>query len=214
MVRRTERSVSKMILDLCSGLGGASAAFPKEDVVTVDIDRGFKPTIQADVQNLPFRTDLKPHLVIFSPPCNCFSIASVYRHWKNRVPNPETVKAIQLVKNGLAEIRRLNPRFWVMENPMGMLRTVVGKPQSTIRQSDFGSPHKKLTDLWGNVPFRMRPAMRSWLQAPRGDHRFSIQGRPWSSVEETIHGPARAANRALWPLGLSQAVREAVSWKV
>ena len=180
-------------------------------MVTIDIERAFKPTIVADVQNLPIRSDLQPRLVLYSPPCNCFSIASVYRHWKNGKPNPETVKAIQLVKNGLKEIKRLNPQYWLMENPMGMLRTVMGKPPHTIRQSDYGSPHKKLTDLWGNVPFRMLSAMRPWLAAPRGDHRFSVQGRPWSSVEEAIKGPNRSALRAKWPLGLSRAVMEAVA---
>ena len=47
-----------MILDLCSGLGGASQAFvdANDEVVRIDIDRGFKPTIQADVQYLPIRS--------------------------------------------------------------------------------------------------------------------------------------------------------------
>ncbi len=200
-----------MILDLCSGLGGASQAFVDNgvEVIRVDIDRGFKPTIQADVQQLPIRSDLKPELVIFCPPCNCFSIASVYRHWDNGKPRESTKKAIQLVKNGMKEIQRLKPKYWIMENPMGMLRKAIGKPTSTIRQSDFGSPHKKLTDLWGNVPFKMRPVMGNWLKAPRGDHRFSIQGRPWSSVEETIKGPNRSALRAKLPYGFSEALYEA-----
>lgn len=147
---------------------------------------------------------------LFDPSCNqslffsrlpatVSSIASVYRHWTNRVPNPETEEAIKLVKNGLAEIKRLDPRYWLMENPMGMLRTVIGKPRSTIRQSDFGSPHKKLTDLWGNVPLPMLSSMGTWLKAPRGDHKNSIQGQ------------GTPASRAKWPYGLSKAVMEAVS---
>ena len=108
-----------MIIDLGSGLGGASQAFVDagDEVIRVDIDRGFKPTIQADVQNLPLRSDLRPQLVIFCPPCNCFSVASVYRHWDNGRPRETAKKAIELVKNGMKEIQRLNPHYWIMENP-------------------------------------------------------------------------------------------------
>ena len=188
-----------------------------EEVIRVDIDRGFKPTIVADVQNLPLRTGLKPKLAIFCPPCQCFSIIRVWHYWKNGKPNhPKTHAAIQLVKRGMEEIRRLAPRYWIMENPVGMLRTVVGRPSSTIRQSDYGASWKKPTDLWGNVPFRMLSAMRSWPKVPRGNHLWdSVQGNQWKVTDwPNVKGyskKARSAARAKWPYGLSQAVLEALS---
>src|SRR5438445_1399401 len=152
-----------MILDLCSGLGGASQAFVDagDEVVRVDIERGLKPTIVADAAHLPIRTGLRPELVIFCPPCQCFSVTQLYRHWDNRRPKTEECKkAINLVREGMDELRRLKPQYWIMENPMGMLRTVVGKPTSTIRMTDYGGETKKPTDLWGNVPFRMLTEQR------------------------------------------------------
>lgn len=188
---------NSLVIDLCSGLGGASAAFDQDNVIKIDIERQFKPTIQADVQNLPLRSDLKPNLAIFAPPCDCFSIASVYRHWtKDGKPKPETKDAIQLVKKGIEEIHRINPRYWIMENPRGMLRKVIGKPPHTIRASDYGASWKKPTDLWGNVPFPMLQATRTWQKARRG----------YNGCTMPVRNPAK---RAVWPYGLSEAVRDA-----
>jgi len=188
------------VVDLCSGLGGSSQAFVDagDEVIRVDIDRGFKPTIQADVQNLPIRSDFKPELVIFCPPCQTFSVSSIPFHWNlDGTPKLLGQRMIQLVKNGLAEIQRIKPDRWIMENPRGMLRTIIGKPRSTIRMSDYGGKAKKPTDLWGNVNLPMLPAMRSWIKAPRGSHRGT-------ESQQT------AAQRAKWPYGLSQAVRNSL----
>src|SRR4029077_2812106 len=109
-----------LTIDLCSGLGGASQAFDRDQVVRIDIDRSFRPTIQADVKHLPLRSGLRPDLVIFCPPCQCFSVASITHYWnRDRTPKPKTKEAINLVRKGLEELRRLNPRYWIMENPMG-----------------------------------------------------------------------------------------------
>ena len=57
-------STKKLCIDLCSGLGGFSQAFrddPAWEVITVDINPKFKPTIVADVCNLPlFAFGCKP----------------------------------------------------------------------------------------------------------------------------------------------------------
>jgi site-specific DNA-cytosine methylase len=204
------------VIDLCSGLGGASQAFVDEghEVITVDIEKKFRPTIQADVQHIPIRSDLKPDLVIFSPPCQCFSVLSIRYHWqKDGTPNPETVKAIGLVKKGLKEIERIKPRYWIMENPMGMLRKVIGKPPNTIRMSDYGAPWKKMTDLWGNVPLPMLMAMRPWPKIKRGSHEVgSTQGNKiwWPRRTEAWQRKLTSAERAKWPYGLSKAVLDAV----
>lgn len=171
----------------------------------VDIERSVKPTILADVQNLPFKTDLKPDLAIFSPPCNCFSVVQLYRHWNHHVPGPEAEKAIKLVKEGMNEIRRLKPRYWIMENPVGMLRTVIGKPPHTIRMTDYGGETKKPTDLWGNVPFKMLSSMKPWPKSPRGARNTPLNRWYRRHLGES------SFQRSMWPLGLSQAVKEAIA---
>ncbi len=141
--------------------------------------------------------------VLASPPCNCFSIASVYVHWENRKPKDEaTLQAIDLVHRIQSEIKRLNPKWWLLENPMGMLRTVIGRPPHTIRLSDYGARYKKPTDLWGTVPFPLLGEMHDWEKAPRGTK--------CGLMAKEIRNPAQ---RALMPYGLSQAILEAVESK-
>jgi len=69
----------KLCIDLCSGLGGFSQAFendPEWEVVRIDVNPKFRPTIVADVRYLPLREDLHPELLVASPPCEHFSIAN------------------------------------------------------------------------------------------------------------------------------------------
>ena len=169
------------VLDLFSGLGGWSQAFKDRghSVVTVDFEAKFNPTLCGDIQNLK-REDFDKYgkfdIILASPPCNCFSMMSVYRHWKDHKPNPETVVAIALVKKTLTLIRSLNPRWWILENPMGMLRTVIGKPEATITLCQYGERRMKPTDLWGKfpstfIPKKCRNGALCHERTPRGSHK-------------------------------------------
>ena len=114
------------VLDLYSGLGGWSAAFKDRDheVVTLDNNYKFNPTYTRDITQL---TDLSQFgsfdIILASPPCQAFSIASVYLHWKGGVPDKAAQRSIALVKRTLMLIEMAQPKFWVMENPRGMLTT-------------------------------------------------------------------------------------------
>jgi len=146
------------VFDLFCGLKGWSEAFIDKghEVITVDIEKKFDPTICADVMDLTAKDFAKfGHfdLILASPPCNCFSVASIYRHWKNGKPKDEqTVKAIALVRHTLKLIDDLKPTYWILENPTGMLRTVIGKPKYIISQCRYGRSIMKPTDLWGRLP--------------------------------------------------------------
>jgi hypothetical protein len=42
-----------------------------------------------------------------------------------------------------------NLKFWALENPVGYLRQLLGKPYLTFDPSDYGANYTKKTDLWG-----------------------------------------------------------------
>ncbi len=66
-----------VMIDLCSGLGGASDPFRAAGwrVVTLDIDRRFTPDVLADVRNAPLRRGAPVTFLWASPPCQQFSLA-------------------------------------------------------------------------------------------------------------------------------------------
>jgi site-specific DNA-cytosine methylase len=215
------------VLDLFSGLGGWSKAFVERGhrVVTIDIEPKFKPTICKDImtltaEDIPDFDEID--LILASPPCNCFSVASIYRHWnKDGTPKDQrTLDAIKLVRHTLDIIESLNPTFWFMENPRGMLRKVIGLPTSTITQCQYGRGIMKSTDLWGEFPKSFVPKKCNnrdscHASAKRGSH-SGTQGIDLKAYKKNRFaydvpgGGGNSALRAEIPYGLSLAVCKAV----
>jgi hypothetical protein len=201
------------VVDLFCGLGGFSQAFKNRghEVITVDIEKKFNPTICADIMTLgadDFHIKNKAvTIVLASPPCNCFSVASIGKRWTDigRPKGVETLQAISLIYYTIWLIKSIAPRYWILENPMGMLRKVIGKPKAKISLCQYGDKRMKPTDLWGdlpNFPFRKcKNGNNCHESAPRGTRR-GTQGL--SSVEE----------RAKMPLGLSEIICSSVEGAV
>ncbi|MDA2938484.1 DNA cytosine methyltransferase [Acidobacteria bacterium AH-259-A15] len=106
--------MKKLALDMYSGTGGATQAFRgRRDwkVVTVDLDDRRPPDVVADCRRLPIagRVDF----LWASPPCTEFSDANPEN--RHRMPSLEHIFAV------LDAIRRLHPRFWIMENVRGAI---------------------------------------------------------------------------------------------
>jgi site-specific DNA-cytosine methylase len=145
------------VLDLFSGLGGWSASFKDRNhkVITLDIEPKFNPTICKNILDVTAQ-DLKKYgqfdIILASPPCNCFSVASIRYYWKNKRPNDKTKESIKLIGHTIKLILELYPSFWILENPRGMMRHVLGKPSVTTYYAAYGLPYLKPTDLWGVLP--------------------------------------------------------------
>ena len=173
------------VLDLFSGLGGWSKAFSERGhrVITVDINPSFKPSIIGDVSKLTIG-ELRSHgpfdVILASPPCECFSVASIGKHWrggnKAYIPNTKQAeKAINLVYKTLELIKQLSPPYWYMENPRGLLRKIIGIPVRTVWYCQYGDSRAKPTDIWGHhAPMEWRPechnGAKDHASAPRGHH--------------------------------------------
>jgi len=194
------------VLDLFSGLGGFSSAFKERNhtVITVDFQSKFKPTIQANINSLTAKQlqHFKPDIILASPPCNCFSCLTIRRYWPNGKPTIEALKSLALVRHTLILIEGLKPRYWVLENPVGMLRKqkfMKGFIRKTVTYCQYGAKYMKPTDLWGVFPsaFKARRCKNNsdcHVKTSRGDRNFSTGGIKDKGTPEL---------RAKIPFGLS-----------
>jgi len=184
----------KLCVDICSGKGGFSKAFKDHgwDVVTIDILKKFKPTIQADVRHLPLREDLKPEILLASPPCTHFSLSNP------RWPRKGIKEAMEIVGACFEAVAALSPKHWVIENPRGRLRKLAPfLPRFSICYSDYDHdyPCQKPTDLWGNINLPMVKKIRR-PRSSRKEHRF----------DRAL--PRDSASRSEIPRGVSRAILE------
>ena len=111
-----------------------------------------------DLDKLPYI----PDIIWASPPCTTFSIASCYHHWnKDKTPKTEKCKlGIKIVEKTLQIINQLQPKYFFIENPRGLLRKqnmMQDLPRKTVTYCSYGDMRMKPTDIWTNCDFTTRP---------------------------------------------------------
>jgi site-specific DNA-cytosine methylase len=177
------------ILELFSGLESFSkvARANGHEVFTVDNELSFKPSLCIDILELEAKTILKlfgrPDFIWASPPCTTFSVASIYRYWDNGKPkNEKTLHGISLVRKTISLIEELKPRFFLIENPRGMLRKQEFMPKElmrTVTYCQYGAKIQKPTDLWTNLLYFPKPMCKPGAscheKSPRGSSK-GLQG--------------------------------------
>jgi len=150
------------MLDLFSGLGGASQAMKERgwDVITVDVNPDFNPDICTDISTYHYEGPT-PDLIWASPPCIEFSKASLPKSWAcNRVPAVPDVTLMLAAKRIIEEV---DPQWWVIENVRGAVKYF--KPFLGNYQKKSGSRY-----LWGNFPiFDCDPGYGKWRLQPTKD---------------------------------------------
>ncbi len=148
------------VLDLCAGTGSATQAFVDRGHEVHKLDIKALPGIDIilDVRDAHFDQGIFD-FIWTSPDCTCFSVAALHHHWKDRKPKPDTIEAIDIVKHCIRVIKEAKPTYWVLENPVGMLRTLdfmktLQKKffRSTVTYCQYGDTAMKPTDLWHNIP--------------------------------------------------------------
>jgi hypothetical protein len=193
--------MTKLCIDLCAGRGGFSSKFKQDndwEVVTVELDKKFKPTICADVTRLPLKANLQPDCLLAGPPCERNSIAC--SQW----PKKGIGLALQVVGACLEAVVYLKPKAWLLENPKGRLRWFIPvPPKATVNYCDYDQFYKaaKPTDLWGNVSLPMAKAQH--ISKLRRGWAYDLKG-----------GGGCSEFRAEMPLGFSEAVKIGVEQKL
>ena len=164
------------MLDLFCGTKSMSKVFKAGgwDTLTIDIDPQFNPDVCKDVIDLVLFTHFD--VVWASPPCTAFSVASIGRHWPMGNPSVDAVFGNKLLAKTLEIINITRPKYWFIENPRGMMRTLpimASLPKQTVTYCQYGDKRMKPTDIWTNCDVWVpRPACKNGDSchepAPRG----------------------------------------------
>ena len=94
-----------------------------------------------------------PDLIWASPPCTCFSVASIGYHW-NKDNTPKTkqaVKGIEILNKTLEIISWYPKAIFYIENPRGKMRKIINNiDRKTVTYCSYGDTRMKPTDIWSN----------------------------------------------------------------
>lgn len=120
--------------------------------------------LEFDMNRLPW----VPDVIWASPPCTGFSVAAIGHHWtggKNAyIPKTDTARlGVEIVKKTFEIIEELQPTYFFIENPRGVLRKLPvmrrgGLINHTVTYCQYGDKRMKPTDIWTNC--------KSWEPKP------------------------------------------------
>ena len=167
-----------IVYDFFSGTGSSTKAFEDagHTIVRVEMDQFFEAE-ERDILTLTAHDLIakygQPDFIWASPPCQKFSVASLWKYWAmgedgKCVPKHDAVyEAIDLIKHTIKLCQDLNPTYgWLMENPRGMLRKqdfMQEHKRHTVTYCQYGDTRMKPTDVWGTITWTPRPMCK-----PRG----------------------------------------------
>jgi len=191
------------VIDLFSGLGGFSEGFLQRghDVIRYDNDERFRDIPRTQIVDIMELERLpKANVILASPPCNCFSRMTIRYYWEHKRPKNDKAKfAVALVKKALDLIHEVQPRFYVIENPVGMMIHVLGKPQVLTYWAawysdkdegiDLQEPPLKETYLWGRLPsidWPSKPTIYARIDRKSKNRQKGVQGIKDSAISSKI----------------------------
>lgn len=164
------------LLELFCGTKSIGKEFEKLgwEVISLDFDPQFEPTIVADVLTLPFSYFSGFDVIWASPPCQAFSVAQIGRNWyhDNTPKTASALQGLQILQKTLDFIDYVKPKYYFIENPRGKMRKILDLPLQTVTYCQYGDFRMKPTDIWTNSGWVGRPACKNGdtchTPAPRG----------------------------------------------
>ncbi len=90
--------------------------------------------------------------VLSAPPCDQFSLA------RNGHPDSprDLLRGLEVVSACLRVVAVSRPRWWALENPVGLLSRFLGVAADVWEPCDFGDPWTKRTAIWGSYTLPRR----------------------------------------------------------
>ena len=138
------------VLDLFSG--GQSLRKPCEDLgheyFSIDIDPSNNPDMVADIgklnfRDIPFRTDV----IWASPPCTCFSVSSIGKHWNiNNTPKTNNTSKKYVTAEDSKRARTYIAVRWLPINGLFMKHTDISEDEK-VRLYVYKSDWRELKNL-------------------------------------------------------------------
>lgn len=152
----------KIIIELCGGTGSWGKPYKEAGYDVWNITHPHHDVFDFEIpeESFPF-----VYGVLSAPTCTMFSLARTTA----KTPR-DLIGAYKLIQRCLDISQKCiaegNAMFWALENPVGYLRQMLGKPPLTFHPCDYGDPYTKRTDLWGyyNMP-RKKPVELTEQQA-------------------------------------------------
>ena len=184
----------RLMLDLFSGLGGASESMYQSDEWSVlrydnNPDLGYVPATNiCDLKEYAIKCRHPIELIWASPPCLDFSNAYDAPRPVARRNGEEFEADLSLVKRAIEIIEELKPRYWIIENVKGAIKDfepILGEPRQII------GPFV----LWGKFP--LIPMSRDFKHSK-------------ADVDKR-HSPIRSNIRAQIPLEISDALLDTLT---
>jgi len=128
----------------------------------LDYEARFKPTFCTDIADFDVNNLSLSQggidVIWASPDCTTFSVAAISHNWEylHDIPFPkrsQAVKGFSNILHVLRIIQQLKPKYWFIENPMGMLRSMPwmkSLPRKEVTYCSYGDIRMKPTDIWTN----------------------------------------------------------------
>lgn len=193
---------NKIILDLCGGTGAWSKPYK---------DAGYDVRVVTfPSHNVHHYIDIMPdnvYGILAAPPCTMFSMArTVAKTPRDLEGAMKTVKAcLEIIWKAQYQGKRL--QFWAMENPKARLRWFMGRPAMTFNPFDYGDPHRKPTDLWGNFNTDLKKKPVELNEKERKQSQLNSRELPKIPTDYVVdqNMSRRAIARSITPSGFAQA---------
>lgn len=178
-----------------SGFEGLSNAFRARghECFTIDWDERFPSSMHCDISKLKVE-DLPeewrhPDVIFSGTDCTSYSVAAISRHRRknpitgNLDPISEKAQFADNMNKHVNElVKELNPKVFIIENPMGAMRKmdfVKGLILNTTTYCQYGFSYRKQTDFFSNIDLHLKKPCKNGApcheKAPRGA-RTGLQG--------------------------------------